>query len=159
MRFLRSRSTTPAAVPAEHPAALDSLVIFGLDGVTEAWIERTPVRISDRLNQGDTIAVHAAPGDAGVPLAIDDVVAVVVQPQPNPSPNRMARRRHVLEMLAPPYRIVGTVHMPPGADPVRYLRAVPHRWVAVTNATILEEDGSGYSAEVVLVHLEHVSRM
>lgn len=71
----------------------------------------------------------------------------------------MARRRHVLELSAEPYRIRGTVHMPPGADPLRYLRAAPQGWVPVTDATVVEADGSGYETEVVLVHMTHVSRL
>ncbi len=157
MRFLRSR--TPTLDPPAEEAPSEPLAIFGVEGVLDAWVEPSPLRISDRLNRGEPLSVRFSPEDAWQPLATENVVALAVQPQPSPSPNRMARRRHVLEFSAEPYRIRGTVHMPPGADPLRYLRAAPQGWAALTDATIVEADGSGYEVEVLLVHMTHVSRL
>jgi len=149
-------------VPEEGRAQveLDPVAIFRTDGVSEGWIRRSDLRLSDHLNTGAALHVRL-PGVVGIEdwqvLSADDVIAVAVPPHPNPSPRRMARRRHVLELEAPPYHITGTVHMPPGADPARYARAAPHRWLALTQATI-EFAGNVFKVEVLLANLDRVLR-
>ena len=148
------------AVPAlAVGATLDSIAIFRADAVTEGWTEQSLSRPSDRLNQGVAIDVRYSIEGAGHPLATEDVIALAVQVQPSPSPNRIARRRHVLEMSAGPYRLRGTVHMPAGADPPRYLRAASQHWIAMTKATIVSgADDEGYEIDALLVNMDHVAR-
>ena len=45
-----------------------------------------------------------------------------------------------------------------GADPGRYVRAILHRWLAVTDATIVADEGSGHEVGVLLVNMDHVAR-
>ncbi len=159
MRFFSSTATMPFVPPQVLALPLDSIAIFRAGGVTEAWIERGSARISDTLNRGLPLEVRLSLLEAPRALATDGIIALAVQVPLVPSANRMSRRRHVLEMSAPPYRVRGTVHMPPGADPVRYLRATSQRWTAVTKATIHSGgDGEGYQIDVLLVNMEHVSR-
>jgi hypothetical protein len=157
-----SERTPPPFVPLEvvQDAPLDSIAIFRADAVTEGWTERSLTRPSDRLNRGLPIDVRYSADGASHPLAPDDVIALAVQVQAGPSPNRMARRRHVLELTAGPYRLRGIVHMPPAADPTRYLRAASQRWIPLTKATIVSgDDNDGYEIDVLLVNMDHVARV
>ena len=88
----------------------------------------------------------------------DDVIAVAVQTYPDPSPKRIARRRHVLEMGAGPYEIRGVVHMPPGADPQRYVRATSQRWIATKGTVVDGDNGEAYEIGALPVNMEHVTR-
>ena len=122
MRFLRRHKPDNGGLPEENCAQveLDPVAIFRTDGVTEGWIRRSDLRLSDQLNTGAALHVRL-PGVVGVEdwqvLSADDVIAVAVPPHPNPSPHRISRRRHVLELEAPPYHITGTVHMRPEPTP------------------------------------------
>lgn len=163
MRFFGSSpalaSALAVALPTVATLALDQIAIFRVDGVAEGWVEQGSPRISDILNRGAPISVRPSPRAAPRALELDDVIALALQVQPSPSLHRMARRRHILELEAPPYRVRGTVHMPPGADPARYLRAAPQRWTALTKATIVSGDhDAGYEIEILLVNMEHVAR-
>ena len=149
----------PVVPPVAVDAALDSIAIFRADAVTEGWTDRSSSRASDRLNHDVPIGVRYSTDGAAYPLATEDVIALAVQVQPTPSPHRIARRRHVLEITAGPYQVRGTVHMPPGADPPRYLRAASQHWIAVTKATITNgEDNDGYAIDALLVNMDHVAR-
>ena len=159
MGLFTSRTSTPVVPLPVVQVPLDRIVICRASGVTEAWVERSSTRLSDRLNRGAPIDIRMSLTGPAQPLATDDVIALAVPLAPTPSPNRMARRRHILELTAGPYLLRGVVHMPAGADPARYLRATPQRWTALTHATLLrpnQDDGDEF--DVLLVNMEHVAR-
>jgi len=161
MRFLGRRAPDRDAAPEDRrEPQLEAVAIFRADGVVEGSIQRGESRLSDDLNAGSALQVWLVGADGNrewQSLRADDVIAVAVPPHPDPSPKRMARRRHVLDLKAPPYLISGTVHMPPGADPARYARSTPHRWLAVTNAAIGFADDT-FEVDVLLLNLDHVVR-
>jgi len=158
MGFLRSRPPDEDAGSEERTAEQDPVAIFRADGIEECSIARSSARLSDQLNSGAPLNVESA-GGGWAAVDSDLVLAIAAPPRAEPSPNRMARRRHVLELKAGPYEITGTVHMPPGADPARYARAAPLRWLAMTNATIsIRGSTDAFAVDVLLVNLDHVTR-
>jgi len=161
MGFLHPREHTPATSPVQPPETEESdpIAIFGVQEIIEGSTRRTDERLSNRLNAGDSVDVRVPASDGTEEwrsLRSDDVVAVAVPPQP--STRRMARRRHRLTLLAPPYEITGTAYMPAGADPARYARSTAHRWLALTDATVATPE-EVIEVEVLLVNLDHVQRV
>jgi hypothetical protein len=156
------RRAAPSASDADQePHPPDPIAVFGIDGVVEgviAWEER---RLSDSLNAGAPLLV-AMTDDAGTAagwneLNLDAVVAVAAPPRTDRAVSRMARRRHVVELRAGPYRFSGTVHMPAGADPDRYVGSTAQRWLPLTRCTVAGPDGE-WEVEVVIVNLDHAAR-
>jgi hypothetical protein len=65
---------------------------------------------------------------------------------------------HAVELFAEPYLFSGIAHMPPGADPIRYAKSTPLRWLPLTRCTVRAEDRE-WEVEVVIVNLDHPSRL
>ena len=89
-------------------------------------------------------------------FSLDDVIAVAPAPRPV-SPQRVSRRRHPIEVEAGPYRVSGTVHLPIGADPRRYVATTGRRWLPLTDCTV-SAAADEWAVEVVIVNLDHASR-
>jgi hypothetical protein len=158
MRFLRRCAVRGAAESATPSADVDPIAVFTIDGVSEGWTIRGPDRLSDDLNRGVPIRVRYGDDGPWNELSTDSSVAIAAPPRAR-SANRIARRHHALDLTAPPYRIHGVVHMPHGADPTRYLRAAPQKWIAVTDSTIVTgPDGDGFEIDVLLVNMDYVAR-
>ena len=73
------------------------------------------------------------------------------------SPLRVSRRRHPIEVEAGPYRVSGTVHLPIGADPRRYVATTGRRWLPLTDCTV-SAPADEWAVDVVIVNLDHASR-
>ena len=137
----------------------EPIAVFRSDGVVEGWIPKQESRISDGLNDADRVRVIEAPygaADNWLEFNLDEVIAVAPAPRP-PSPARVSRRRHPLEVDAGPYKVKGIVHLPVGADPRRYVSSTGRRWLPLTECTVSEADGE-WAVDVVIVNLDHVSR-
>jgi hypothetical protein len=127
------------------------------DGLTEDWrlvgTMHVDGRLSDVLNRRESIAisdVQWAPidGSSGMVPApglksIDpyDLIAVLAGPDtmPEASEEERAARRvrkepYEVVLEAPPFRIVGTVHVFPGSDPQSMLEQAPEMFVPLTGA-------------------------
>ena len=138
----------------------DPIAVFRVQGIVEGWIPKLEGRISDGLNDAERMRVRT-PGPDGISsewleLDLDDVVAVAAPPRP-PSPARVTRRHHLLEIDAGPYRVHGTAHMPPGADPQRYLGSTGRRWLPLTNCTV-EAGDDAFAVDVVIVNMDYAAR-
>ena len=155
MRLWRRETRTTPAAPVER--APDPIAVFGIEGVIEgsiAWQER---RLSDSLNAGEPLLVQAADAAGWEELDPDQVIAVAAPPRDDPKASAIPRRRHAVELDAGPYRFSGVVHMPVGADPARFVRSTPQRWLPLTHCTVASPSGE-WEVEVVIVNLEHVVR-
>ena len=137
----------------------EPIAVFRADGVVEGWIPKQESRISDGLNDADHVRVIETPDGAAdnwLEFNLDEVIAVAPAPRP-PSPARVSRRRHPLEVDAGPYNVKGIVHLPVGADPRRYVSSTGRRWLPLTECTVSEADDE-WAVDVVIVNLDHVSR-
>jgi len=145
----------PAAGGEREPIA-----VFRVDGVVEGWIPKQQGRISDGLNDADQMRVGTETADGNatdwLEFRLDDVIAVAPAPRPV-SPLRVSRRRHPIEVEAGPYRVSGTVHLPIGADPRRYVATTGRRWLPLTDCTV-SAPADEWAVDVVIVNLDHASR-
>jgi hypothetical protein len=145
----------PTAAGEREPIA-----VFRVDGVVEGWIPKQEGRISDGLNDADQMRVGTETADGSatdwLEFRLDDVIAVAPAPRPA-SPQRVSRRRHPIEVEAGPYRVTGTVHLPIGADPRRYVATTGRRWLPLTDCTV-SAAAEEWAVEVVIVNLDHASR-
>ena len=157
--FLRRRKEPP---PVDAPAARPAPTVSGdgtpFEGWTEEWrlVGRMLIdgRLSDALNRRapiDLADVHWAPmaGDEALEPApgikiVDpyDLVLVIGGSDSLPPMTEAERSAHKVHKVtyevgleAPPYRVVGTVQLYPGYEPIRLLERSNDMFVAVTNAT------------------------
>jgi hypothetical protein len=156
-------SRKPGANTGENQsdvAQREPIAVFRVDGVVEGWIAATAGRVSDALGETDrmTVGTDAPGGGDGntIELDLDDIVAVAPAPRP-PSPARVSRRRHPIEVEAGPYRVTGTVHLPIGADPRRYVATTGRKWLPLTECRVVAAEDE-WAVEVVIVNLDFASR-
>jgi hypothetical protein len=157
--FLRRRKESPpAAPPATTPQVAGSTQGVPFEGITEDWrlVGRMLIegRLSDALNRREPIAladVNWAPMDGSEELApapglksVDpyDLVLVIAGEESLPIMTEAERSAHKIHKVtyevgleAPPYRVVGTVQLYPGYEPLRLLERSHEMFVAVVNAT------------------------
>ena len=136
------------------------IAVFRVGGIVEGWIPKQEGRISDGLNDADQMRIGTDPADGGatnwLEFSLDDVIAVAPAPRPVSS-LRVSRRRHPVEVEAGPYRVHGTVHLPIGADPKRYVATTGRRWLPLTDCTV-SAAADEWAVAVVIVNLDHASR-
>jgi hypothetical protein len=134
-------------------------------------------RLSDALNRRETISISDmqwAPIDGSGPMvpapglkSIDpyDLIAVLAGPTtlPNFTDEERAARRvrkepYEVVLEAPPFRIVGTVHVFPGTDPRQMLEQSPEMFVPLTDAIayVNERRVADPDVQVVLVNRLYV---
>jgi hypothetical protein len=154
--FLKRRKDEPvAAKPAPAPKATGPSTAF--DGLTEEWrlVGRMHVkgRLSDALNKRESIPisdVQWAPIDGSAPLeaapglqAVDpyDLILVVAGDSSLPPLTEAEKVAHKVHKIAydvaleaPPFRVIGTVHLYPGSEPARLLDRATEMFVPVTEA-------------------------
>ena len=169
----------PGGVAPTPGVASDKGVRF--DGLTEDWrlsgTMHVEGRLSDALNRRETISisdVEWAPIDGSGPMApapglrsIDpyDLIAVLAGPDTLPEyteEERAARRvrKEAYEVIleAPPFRVVGTVHVFPGTDPEQILEQSPEMFIPLTGAVAYVEERRVVDpgVEVILVNRLYV---
>jgi len=158
--FLRRKKDTPAdtgtAENPSEPVVTGPGVLF--EGLTEDWrlVGRMLIdgRLSDALNKREPIAIAEmqwAPMDGSEELApapglksVDpyDLVLVIAGGDSLPTMTDAERSAHKIHKVTyevgleiPPYRVVGTVQLYPGYEPIRLLDRSNEMFVAVINAT------------------------
>jgi len=159
LNFLRRKKDPADAGTTEmptQPVGKGPGVLF--EGMTEDWrlLGRMLVngRLSDALNKREPIAiadVQWAPMDGSEELApapglksVDpyDLVLVIAGEDSLPTMTDAERSAHKIHKVTyevglevPPYRVVGTVQLYPGYEPIRLLDRSNEMFVAVINAT------------------------
>ncbi len=138
----------------------DSIAVFGTQGIVEGSIPRIEKRISDALNEAARIRIRVEgvndTPSAPVELDLAEVVAVAAAPR-SPSPHRVATRRHSVEVEAGPYRVRGTAHFPPGADPTRYVASTSRRWLPLTDCRVATGEDE-WAVDVLIVNLRQLTK-
>jgi hypothetical protein len=130
------------------------------DGLTEEWrlIGRMHIdgRLSDALNKREAIAisdVQWSPIDGSAAFqpvpglkSVDpyDLIVVLAGEATQPPMTESERLAHKVHKIAydvalevPPFRVIGTVHLHPGAEPERLLDRASEMFVPVTEAVAL----------------------
>lgn len=141
---------------------MDSFSGFGaareveVDLLTDAYriagiVETRFGRVTDILNQhpsthvtirNATIDEHADPGATiSAPSAVVAVAAILLMSAPGltgaASPDMVIQKRPVPAQFAiPPFRVTGTIHVPPASRPTEGLIHMTDRFLAVTDVTV-----------------------
>jgi hypothetical protein len=132
----------------------DPIAVFRVDGIVEGTIPKLDGRMTEGL--GEAQRIHVQDGGERLAIDLDEVVAVAAPPRPL-SPYRVSRRQHAVEIEAGPYRVRGIAHLPPGADPHRYVASAPRKWLPLTDCTV-RTSTDDFAVEVVIVNLDYASR-
>lgn len=138
----------------------DPVAVFRVDGILEGTVAKADGRMTERLHEAAEMQIRTAAHDGGsgdrLLIDLDDVVAVAAPPRP-PSPYRVSRRQHTVEIRAGPYLVRGVAHLPLGADPQRYVASAPRKWLPLTSCTVASA-GDEWAVDVVIVNLDHAVR-
>ena len=172
--FLKRRKddepTTRARTPSTRPGGPST----AFEGLTEEWrlVGRMHVRgrLTDALNKRESLQisdVQWAPIDGSAPLepapglkAIDpyDLILVVAGDSDLPPLTEAERNAHKVHKIsydvaleAPPFRVIGTVHLYPGSEPDRLLDRATEMFVPVTDALAYLGDAPVSDPEVGVV--------
>lgn len=181
--FLK-RKEPPAPAPSAEVAAADvrgpRAVPF--EGVTEDWRLRGTIslggRMSDSLNRREPLEVTGvewAPADGSGDWApapgirsLDpyDLILVIVTPDSLPLMSEDEQRAHRIHKIpfdvaieAPPYQVVGTIHLRPGNDPDTLLEHASQMFYALTDPDVRLGDALiplGEQVDAVLVNRFYV---
>lgn len=158
--WLRSRTGGELGAEPSPTGARDPIAVFGVDGIVEGTVPKLDGRMTEALAEADSIQIRTEPRDGfaadRVVMKLDVVVAIAAPPRP-PSPARVSRRQHAVEFIAGPYRVSGIAHLPPGADPERYIASTPRKWLPLTDCTVAT-DSDQWAVDVVIVNTDHASR-
>jgi len=145
------------AAPAANRTPVASRTGVAFDGLTEEWrlVGRMSIdgRLLDSLNKREAIEIHDvqwAPIDGSGPFApapglrsVDpyDLILVLAGADTMPELSEEEKAAHRVHKVAydvaleaPPFRVIGTVLMHPGAEPDRLLDRATEMFVAVTDA-------------------------
>ncbi len=166
----------PAALTPSPPIPSGTGRGIPFDALTEEWrlVGRMAVegRLSDTLNRREPIEISEvqwAPLDGSEPFseapglkAIDpyDLILVLAGETSLPTmstdeaaAHRIHKVAYDLRLEAPPYRIIGTVHLYPGTDPLRLLDRSSEMFVPVVHARAsMGDQPIGTDANVILVN-------
>ena len=138
----------------------DPVAVFGVEGIVEGTVPKIEGRLTERLHEANRMHIRTVADDGrtedALLIDLDEVVAVAAPPRP-PSPYRVSRRRHAVEINAGPYRVRGVAHLPLGADPQRYVASAPRKWLPLTSCTVASA-GDEWAVDVVIVNLDHATR-
>ena len=165
---------TRPAVPAPPPPGIP------FDALTEEWrlvgVMDVTGRLSDALNRREAIrlaAVSWAPVEGDGPFepapglqSVDpyDLIIVLGGVDSRPPLDEKQREAHKLHKVpydvaldCPPFRVIGTVHLFPGTDPIRLLDRQTELFVPVTDAiTFVDGRKVGDPSEVALVNRSYL---
>lgn len=145
------------AAPGARPAGAGDVHVIPFDGLTEEWrlvgLMHAEGRLSDVVNRREPVAISAvrwAPIDGSEPFSdvpglksVDpyDLIIVLAGADSLPTLTDEQRAAHKVHRIAydvaleaPPFRIIGAVHLHPGTDPDRLLDRGTEMFVPVVDA-------------------------
>ena len=163
-------SADPVKAP---PAARLSVVEFWTaDQRQIVGIDLSHERLTDLLNREGSIRVamlDMVPEDRSLQvdvrpdlrwanLAVDDSLLVFPPPQASDPHRRLHRPRQPVEIAIGPFEIVGSAHIPPGAQAAGFLMRQSNRFTAITRVVVRDPQLPGFEqrADVLLVNLRRI---
>jgi hypothetical protein len=186
MSLLRLSRARPEPAPGEpepvgppDESALAQVELYTVWGREVGWVSSGRDRTSDWLNQGDTISVRGlrdlplagngpdaepaptlAEADA-LPMTERLAADVIFVVPPALSPNRhlrLHRRIVAVRMELASFRLVGRVHIRPGAEAGDYLLRGNRRFVPVTGVELTHTGEPSFARQlpVAIINVTHV---
>jgi len=175
-----SEAAMPArsAVSAADAYELSAIDLYMTDGRRRGWAATNGRRTSDWLNAADPLPVHGVmavdigeppdvpPPSAGAPggevsqLAADDVVFVIPPPLPANRHLRLHRRKVHVQVHVGDATISGQAHIRPGAQAGDHIFRSGRRFVPLTDAEVVLDDGSAaWALPVVIINAASVNEI
>jgi hypothetical protein len=167
-----------SAVPAVEAYELSAIDLYMTDGRRRGWVATNGRRTSDWLNAADPLPVHAVttaeigePPDGSAPavdvaggqvseLAADDIVFVIPPPLPPNRHLRLHRRKVHVNVHVGDATISGQAHIRPGAQAGDHIFRSGRRFVPLTDAEVVLDDGSAaWALPVVIINAASVSEI
>ena len=129
-------------------------------------------RLTDRINGDDSVRVvllevvpedpsqqiDMRPDQQWTDLGIEEALLVFPPPQATDPRRRLHRPKQPIEIRIGPFTILGSVHIPPGAQAAGFLFRLNTRFTPITRAAVQDTRLAGFEqrADVVLVNLKRV---
>lgn len=167
-----------SSVPAAEAYELSAIDLYMTDGRRRGWVATNGRRTSDWLNAADPLPVHAVttaeigePPDTSAPpidvaggqvseLAADDIVFVIPPPLPANRHLRLHRRKVHVSVHVGDATISGQAHIRPGAQAGDHIFRSGRRFVPLTDAEVVLDDGSAaWELPVVVINAASVNEI
>jgi hypothetical protein len=167
-----------SAVSAADAYELSAIDLYMTDGRRRGWAATNGRRTSDWLNAADPLPVHGVTAvDIGEPpdvlppaagaaggevsqVAVDDVVFVIPPPLPPNRHLRLHRRKVHVRVHVGNAMISGQAHIRPGAQAGDHIFRSGRRFVPLTDAEVVLDDGSAaWALPVVIINAASVSEI
>ena len=173
-RGRRGRKPEPPAAAAAPPAVARLAVVefWTADQRLAVGMDLSGGRLTDLINREDSVRVvvldgvpedrtqpvEMQSGQVWVDFAIEEALLVFPPPQLTDPHRRLHRPKQPVRIVIGPFEIVGSVHVPPGAQAAGFLFRQSTRFSAITRAAVHDTRLVGFEqrAEVVLVNLRRV---
>jgi hypothetical protein len=158
--------TTDGANALDPDRRLEQVELYTTDGLVLGLIAPEGERMSDILNRERPVLVHGAQTTpflhADLPqqprgmasFNLDQILLAMPPARVSNPARRISRRRRRVLLQIGPYQVVGTAHMPPGANLDPYVLRTRARFIAVTDALVRHTGEPQFErgAPVVLVN-------
>jgi hypothetical protein len=131
-------------------------------GRLDRWIVAVEERVTDLLNQRETLRICTDPAaDRWSSVDRDDLLLVASPPMPMPTGRAIHRQKRRVLAQVGPYSVEGIVHMPPGMPLDPFLLRTRQHFLPLTRAVVSSSDASesGDAYQVVLVNVFNVSEL
>lgn len=174
MRFGRTPPAATVSGPdvdrAGTPFELAAVELLMTGGPMTGWIATDGQRTSDWLNRHDRVpllglaprgaAQPPGPAPTAEPTDVDRDQIIWVVPPPLPANRhlRLHRRRILVHLELEEHRIIGQVHVRPGADASDQVLRGPRELIPLTEAQVVARANpqDGASVPVLIVNRHHV---
>lgn len=173
-RGRRSKEPEPEPPPPAPPEIprLSVVEFWTADQRLAVGMDLSEGRLTDLINREEALRVvmldvppedptqplEMQPGHQWVDFAVDETLLVFPPPQPTDPHRRLHRPKQPVKIVIGPFAIIGSVHIPPGAQAAGFLFRQSSRFSPITRAGVQDMRLPGFEqrAEVVLVNLRRV---
>ena len=129
-----SSSATVGSSAVELIPDVAPIQVFLADRIVTGHIATEGERITDLLAERRGLRVQLEDG-TWEQIDVDDIR--LVAPPPHASKRRIHRSKHRVQLLVPPYKVMGVVHLPPGTQLDPFVLRTGRLVLPVTGAWLL----------------------
>jgi hypothetical protein len=141
---------------------LEPIQIFTAQRHLEGWIVAGGERVTDLLNQNDTLRVCVdLASDEWASIPREDVLCVAPPERPTHSQRRVHRQKHLVRALVGPYVVSGTAHLQPGSTLDPYLLRTRQQFLPMTNAMLMHRTDPKIDQQlpVVIINVANLTEL
>ncbi len=136
MRRGASSSSTVGSAAVELIPDAAPIQVFLADRIVSGHVVTEGERITDLLAERRGLRVQVEDG-SWEQIDVDDIR--LIAPPPHASKRRIHRSKHRVQLLVPPYQVMGVVHLPPGTQLDPFVLRTGRVVLPVTRAWLLAD--------------------